>query len=131
MAKITPEILANLPALVHAFLERGETDAAKVICAIERERDAAQARLDSLETKLKRYEPIHTFNGLTIDAWKERAEKAEARLAAMTALLGRLRDNHPNNDPGYGVGQMASGKVTQEIWAEVDAALKAAGDVKS
>ena len=39
--------------------------------------DAAQReRLEAL-ARLKRYEPVHSFNGLTIDQWKERAERAE------------------------------------------------------
>lgn len=45
---------------------------------------AIMLELTKLRVKVKRYEPVDTYNGLSIEQWKTRAEAAEARLANET-----------------------------------------------
>jgi hypothetical protein len=39
------------------------------------------AEVVRLQIKLKRYEPVSHYNGLSIEEWKQRADKAKAALA--------------------------------------------------
>lgn len=75
----------HLPAetsdeLSPAELEKIHRDAGLVVTAncIAKQ----SARIAELERKLKCYEPVNTYNGLTIEQWKERAERAESRCVA-------------------------------------------------
>jgi hypothetical protein len=109
----------NHARLVRSLLERGEADAAKVICAIERERDAALARVRELEIDRDK----ERKNG---DEEMMRAKELEDRLAAMTGLLRRSREHTEHCD--------MCGAWREENLApllnEIDAALKAAGEVE-
>lgn len=49
------------------------------------ELDAMKQRAEAAEMRLKLYEPIHTFNGLTIEEWKRKAEAAERDAFTMAA----------------------------------------------
>ncbi len=46
-------------------------------------------RIESLEKELKQTQEILKSASLFVDAWKAQAEKAEAKLAAVSALLDR------------------------------------------
>ena len=48
-------------------------------------RDTYLQRAEAAEMRLKLYEPIHTFNGLTIEEWKRKAEAAERDAFTMAA----------------------------------------------
>ena len=51
--------------------------------------NGASERINELERKLKNYEPVNTYDGLTIDQWRDRALKAEnARDATCSVYWG-------------------------------------------
>ena len=55
------------------------------LAARDAELAAMKQRAEAAEMRLKLYEPIHTFNGLTIEEWKRKAEAAERDAFTMAA----------------------------------------------
>lgn len=68
-----------------------------------------RAEVERLQMQLKRYEPVSHYNGLSIEDWKQKTDKAAADLAAaveiITGCIGSLEyvDRNHKNVTGYGV----------------------------
>jgi hypothetical protein len=72
------------PAYIGEAVERAVAALRAQVARLEGELDVAQMRL-------KRYEPVNTYNGRTIYEWKEDAERLAAELAAMTKERDKYR----------------------------------------
>lgn len=75
--------LADLAAVV-SEIQAGEqvisttTESVQMVREIKAELSAITERAERAEMALKRYEPVNTFNGMTIDQWKDQAERGKA-----------------------------------------------------
>ncbi len=58
-----------------------------------------QRRTDELERKLKNYEPVNMFDGLTIDEWRERALKVENMITRICMASGLHIPDESSLDP--------------------------------
>lgn len=90
---------------IDALAERAREYLDRVLKA-ELERDAAIARAERAEIRLKKYEPINLFNGLNIEQWKERAEKAERERDEMQKQVTHLLSD-ASKVSGWADGHMA------------------------
>jgi len=72
--------------------EWGQMVSADFARQLETELTLATAKIEELERRIKNYEPVSLYNGLSIDQWKERAEAAEAQLTSQAGELQRARE---------------------------------------